>query len=176
MTLCCEDCGRKLHKHGRYYRWVTNKREHIHIPIYRWLCPDCGTTVSLLPDFLIPWARFTTWVRESAVVRKRKGQSFRNIAATVASGKIGLSVDTVKRWWRRWIRRVGCVSLWLAGELIRFGMDDDWLRLHPRPVNASPFDTGHWLDLLLHRYIPKPPRLRGVWPFLNARTSGACLL
>lgn len=66
VKLCCKDCNRKLHKHGRYFRWVASKCEHILIPIYRWLCPNCGTTVSLFPDFLIPWARFTKWVRESA--------------------------------------------------------------------------------------------------------------
>lgn len=176
LTLLCESCGRKLHKHGRYYRWVASKRELIQIPIYRWLCPGCGTTVSLLPDFLVPWARFTTWVRESAMVRKRQSQSFRKIAATVTSDEMGLSADTVKRWWRRWLKRAGSVSLWLARELVRSGMDDDWLHLYPNPVKASPVDTLKWFDQLLSQYTPKTSWLRGIWPFLNLRVPGTCIL
>lgn len=176
LTLCCENCGRKLHKHGRYYRWVASKRELILIPIYRWLCPDCGTTVSLLPDFLVPWARCTTWVREAAVMRRRKNQSFRLIASTVTSYEIGVSTDTIKRWWRRGIDRVNGASLWIAGELIRLGVDEDWLRHYPKPVNPSSIDTWHWFDQLLTHYHPRPSRLRGIWSSINARIPSTHLL
>lgn len=49
MKLCCDHCSHSLHKHGRYYRWVTTKRETFQIPIYRWLCPHCRTTVHYCP-------------------------------------------------------------------------------------------------------------------------------
>jgi hypothetical protein len=74
FSLCCRDeaCNKRiLYKHGRYFRWVTTKYSCILIPIYRWYCPSCGKTVSLLPDFLIPWARFVTTVREGAFNRRK---------------------------------------------------------------------------------------------------------
>ncbi|SHE10497.1 Uncharacterised protein [Chlamydia abortus] len=46
VTLCCENCGHRLHKHGRYYRYVAGKTEYLRIPIYRWLCPKCDTSVN----------------------------------------------------------------------------------------------------------------------------------
>lgn len=116
ITLCCESCGHRLHKHGRYYRYVAGKTEYLRIPIYRWLCPKCGTTVSLLPDFLAPWARCATWIREGAIKRKQRGHSFRRIAETVISPRIGLSPRTIKRWWRQQLARAADASLWQPGN------------------------------------------------------------
>ncbi|WP_372775682.1 DUF6431 domain-containing protein [Paenibacillus sp. 79R4] len=62
-----------MHKHCRYWREVATKKEVARIPVYRWYCPDCKITFSLLPDFLVPWARHTTWVRESAITANTRG-------------------------------------------------------------------------------------------------------
>lgn len=176
MKLCCENCNRKLHKHGRYFRWVTSKSEHIHIPIYRWLCPSCGTTISLLPDFLIPWARFTTWVRESVIVRKRQGKSLGWIAGAVVSTRIGLSPSTVKRWWKQQTAKVAATSLWIASQLVKAGCEEDLLRMHPKPVAVEPADTWIWFGQLVQRYAPRLSHLRGYWTFLNAKIPREYLL
>lgn len=176
VLLCCEDCGNNLHKHGHYLRWAVSKQNMIQIPIYRWLCPNCRKTVSLLPDFLIPWARFTTWTREAAISRKRKGISWRRIAETTATPSIGLSPRTVKRWWRRHLIQAASAALWIAGQLIATGFDDDLLQMHPRPISATAVDTLLWLDQL-HQYdSPGHSRLRGYGSFLNTRVPRACLL
>jgi len=172
VKLCCEKCTHRLHKHGRYYRWVASKQELFHIPIYRWLCPVCGTTVSLLPDFLIPWARFSTWVREAAMIRKRQGQSWRRIADGVTSAHIGLSPSTIKRWWNRALIKTASVSLWVAEQLVAAGCEEDLLRLLPKPVAATSVDTLRWLDQLMQRFAPGRSTLRGYWSFLN-RLAGA---
>lgn len=169
VKLCCQDCGRTLHKHGSYLRWVTGKRERIQLPIYRWLCPHCGVTVSLLPDFLVPWARFTTWVREAAIVRKRQGRSFRRIAETITTPVIGLSRNTVKRWWKRYLIQAATTSLWIASQLTAAGDEADLLHLHPKPVNASPIETALWLEQLQKRYTSEQHDLRGYWSFINTR-------
>lgn len=171
VTLHCENCGHhRLHKHGRYYRYVAGKTEYLRIPIYRWLCPKCGTTVSLLPDFLVPWARCATWIREGAIRRKHRGQSFRRIAETVISPRIGgLSPRTIKRWWHGQLARAANASLWLAGELVRSGYEADLLRMFSNPVSANPANVWEWLDKLLQHYTPRPSRLRGYWSFLNRR-------
>jgi hypothetical protein len=176
VKLCCDKCNHQLHKHGRYYRWVASKRELLHIPIYRWLCPVCGTTVSLLPDFLIPWARFTTWVRESATSRKRQGQPLRQIANEVTSSHIGLSTSTVKRWWKLALKKTASASLWVAEQLVAAGCEEDLLRLLPQPVRATPIATLYWLDLLMQRFAPGRSTLRGYWSFLNKRLRSSPLL
>lgn len=176
VKLCCKDCNRKLHKHGRYFRWVASKSEHILIPIYRWLCPNCGTTVSLLPDFLIPWARFTTWVRESAIVRKRQGKSLRWIAETITYPRIGLSSSTVKRWWKQSLARVAATALWMSSQLVTAGCEEDLLRMYPKPIAAKTADTWDWFEQLVQRYAPRLSRLRGYWTFLNARIPRIYLL
>jgi len=176
LTLFCEKCGRRQHKHGRYYRFVSGKTEYLRIPIYRWFCPTCRTTVSLLPDFLVPWARCTTWVREGAIMRKLQGQSFRQIAETLVSPKIALSTHTIKRWWRQQLSRGAHVSLWLAGELVKTGIDEDWLRLFPNTVAAKPADVWNWIENLFQHYAPRHSRLRGYWAFLNCRVPEGKLL
>ncbi len=131
IELCCEACGRSLHKHGRYYRSVTTKHNLYRIPIYRLYCPDCGKTISLLPDFLVPWARFATWVREAAITRKFQGLSYRQARKTTTTPALRYSHSTMKRWWKRHIRIASSVALWVAGQLISAGVEGDLLRMYP---------------------------------------------
>lgn len=176
VSICCDDCGQKLHKHGHYLRWAVSKQNMIQIPVYRWLCPNCRKTVSLLPDFLIPWARFTTWTREAAISRKRNGFSWRRITETIATPNIGLSPRTVKRWWKRHLIQAAFTSLWIARQLVATGLEDDLLQMHPYPISATAEDTLLWLDQLYIFDAPRPSRLRGYWSFLNVRLPRSCLL
>ena len=169
VTLCCDDCGRTLHKHGRYFRYVASKTQMIQIPIYRWLCPICRTTTSLLPDFLVPWARYTTWIREAAIVRKRKGCSWRDIAGNLVDPAISVSTTTVKRWWTKYVHQTQTAALWLARELVLAGEDEDLLRMHTNPVKASKHDTVAWFEQLQKRYTSEETKIRGYWSYLNVR-------
>lgn len=171
VTFSCDGCGRILHKHGRYFRYVACKTQVIQIPIYRWLCPNCRRTISLLPDFLVPWARYTTWIREAAIVRKRRGCSWRTIAENLIHPVISVSTTTVKRWWKKYVHKTQAAALWLARELILAGEDEDLLRKHASPVNASKHDTMDWFEQLQKRYTSEETRIRGYWSYLNARFS-----
>lgn len=46
--------------HGFYYRTLVHKDFDGSIPIRRYLCRDCRRTVSLLPDFALPYLRHST--------------------------------------------------------------------------------------------------------------------
>ena len=46
--------------HGFYYRTLVHKDFDDSIPIRRYLCRDCRRTVSLLPDFALPYVRHST--------------------------------------------------------------------------------------------------------------------
>jgi transposase-like protein len=166
VHLRCLDCDRTLHKHGRYFRSVTTKRETIRIPIYRWLCPDCRTTVSLLPDFLVPWARFTTWVREASVARKRQERSFRSIAETVTLPTIGLSTATVKRWWKQHLVRAASAALWVASQLTASGLEEDLIQMHPTPSCATPRGTAVWIQNFSPCTSPNTPIFGAIGRFL----------
>lgn len=174
VSLCCPDKSckkRTLYKHGRYFRWVTTKYQCIPIPIYRWYCPICGKTVSLFPNFLIPWARVVTASREAAFKRRKKGISFERISKSIVSPSIGgISATTIKRWWNRYLAQIDYASIWVAGRLIHLGEVEDLLRLHSKGVNPNPLDTLEWFYFLLQKYVHHyqfNPSLVGYLSFLN---------
>lgn len=54
----CANCRQavKLHRHGRYQRWVaTLLGELLYLWIARFLCPLCRRTISYLPDFALTY-------------------------------------------------------------------------------------------------------------------------
>ncbi len=169
IEMCCPLCGRTMHKHGCYYRTAAMRGRAIKIPIYRWYCPSCKKTLSLLPDFLIPWARYTTVMREIAVRRKMEGKSFAQIADLISSKAVAVSRCTVKRWYKRHLRQVEKVSLWLCKKLIQAGTEQDLLRQYTPGVNPTPQDTIYWFQKLLALYAPAHSFLRGYWQWLNKK-------
>jgi len=54
----CANCHRavKLHRHGRYRRWITTLLgKLLQLWIARFLCPLCRRTISYLPDFALTY-------------------------------------------------------------------------------------------------------------------------
>lgn len=50
----------KLIKHGFYYRNAVNNDNFVYtLAIRRFICPHCDKTISLLPDFLMPYFQST---------------------------------------------------------------------------------------------------------------------
>lgn len=176
LTFTCErkTCNdQTLHKHGRYFRTPVFKHRRVRLPIYRWYCPKCGQTLTVLPDFLVPGGHFATQVREAAIRRRKRGESITRVAKGVVSFAVGgVSPDTIKRWWRRHLEKAGEVTQWIAGELIRFGVKEDLLRLHFKGVNLTPLDTANWLTALIERFFNRQhasPPLQGYFCSLNVR-------
>ncbi len=100
----CPDCNRKLYKHGRYYRMVITGKKARRIPIYRWYCPACGKTFSLLPDFLFRYQIHSGQLLQRAwLLRYVKGRSYSFIQTYFSQNVLGgVSYKTVKRWDRLW--------------------------------------------------------------------------
>jgi hypothetical protein len=169
VVICCDDCKVTMHKHGRYFRSVTTKQKTRAIPIYRWLCPICRKTLSLLPDFLVPWARFATYIREAAVIRKLRGDAYGSIAQSITAENVRVSRCTVKRWWKRHLHKASDLSLWLAGQLLSSGYTEDLLHRYPNPVASGPAETTKWLQTLLSIFSRKPASVRGLWSCLHSR-------
>lgn len=71
----CPHCAETvmLHRHGRFFRCVFTLTERFVIPIFRFRCPRCGKTTSVLPAFLLP--------KQQAAVDIRKRSSGERLAA-----------------------------------------------------------------------------------------------
>lgn len=162
-------CGKAMHRHGCYFRMAVFKRKYYQIPIYRWCCPNCGHTISALPNFLTPWGHFALPVREAALKRKADGQSWQKIMKNIVLD--GISRRTIKRWWKCHLYKAAGTARWLCAELIHAGENEDLLRLHSCGINPTSQDTVHWLTTLVRKYLsllalnPKP--LMGYFGILN---------
>src|SRR5580704_7615863 len=57
----CPQCAAKrpLVAHGFYHRTLVDVTFNGVIPVRRYLCCFCKRTVSLLPEFILPWLRFS---------------------------------------------------------------------------------------------------------------------
>jgi len=107
--------------------------------------------------------------------RKIAGMGFSRVAQSILSIKVGgISSKTVKRWWRHYLNKVDEVSLWVAGELIKAGVNEDLLRIQFRGVNPTFKDTLLWFSILLRKYRfhisgRSSSPLMGYFCFLNAQ-------
>jgi len=137
MELACPRCGRRLRRHGRYFRRVVLGTVLYRIPVYRRLCPRCRKTFSLCPCFLTPYSQFALPVHEAAARLLVQGRSPGHISERLCQGSEagGVSGRTILRWQRHW--RTG------AGELLS-ALSERILALSPG-TNLTP-------------YLP-PPRL-----------------
>lgn len=64
----CPVCmTRSLSRHGHVERWAYEAGEVRHLlRVFRMRCRPCGLTVTLLPDFLLPFTRYVATVVEAA--------------------------------------------------------------------------------------------------------------
>ncbi|KKM09094.1 hypothetical protein SY88_20310 [Clostridiales bacterium PH28_bin88] len=157
-----------------YYRWVTTIADHYRIPIQRYRCPSCGKTFSLLPNFIAPWQRFHTGLREKALrLRFEDGLSWREIARQVGKRNDASWVN-VQLWGRRALALLALLSEILLRELSRWrpGMDATWL--WHRGLDGIP---GQWLrvmvlteilrDIVEKKSAPSGKAARPFMAFLN---------
>lgn len=169
----CSDCHRKLHKHGRYYRSVIKRNKIIKIPIYRWLCPACGKTFSLLPDFLFRYRVHSGEILKKAwSLRYIKGKSYNQIQVFISANVIGgISCKTVKRWDDLWKKiKDPLINLFLSNMVDVHPISFDFQAIKPltdeqtliyllplaweifHPSTPYPFcGLFNWINQLIHK-------------------------
>ncbi len=54
-----EGCNGRMHRNGFYKRIVIDEETWRSVGVFRFWCPRCGGTVSFLPDFCVPYKRFS---------------------------------------------------------------------------------------------------------------------
>lgn len=88
--VLCRACSRQggFHRHGKYERYLGNHR----ITVARFRCKHCGATVSMLPDFALPY-RYQSLDETDAYFRASDEQR-REMS----------NADLLHRYWRCWTR------------------------------------------------------------------------
>jgi transposase-like protein len=120
MEIRCPRCGRRLRRHGRYFRNVVLGAVLYQIPIYRRFCPRCRRTFSLCPWLLRPYSQFALPVHEAAARLLVSGKSPDGIAERLCPGPTtgGVSGRTILRWQKRWREQAGEVLGFLAKRIL----------------------------------------------------------
>jgi len=124
----CPQCDSKqrMARHGFYSRSVVDVGLECVIRVRRYLCRACRRTVSLLPDFVLPYLRFT--IRMMGLFLKARlaeGQTLR--AAAESAKQKDAPYQRGQGWVRRFIGQAENVSAAMAGLV--------------QPVAASDFVT-----------------------------------
>lgn len=109
----CPSCGRAMHRHGCFRRWVWFRRSPSLVPIYRQYCPGCGLTASLLPAFIKPFQRLCLHDLERVLCLYVEGVSIERLAE-----ELGVEPLTLRRWLRRLAERAPAHGTWLARRIL----------------------------------------------------------
>lgn len=111
----CPQCEAKhpLTGHGFYRRTLVDVAFDGIIRVRRYLCRSCKRTVSLLPEFALPWLRFSVPVIALFLVaRLLTGLTL--IAAARAAAQTGMPYQRGQFWIRRFQKQAPALSLALA--------------------------------------------------------------
>ena len=111
----CPQCEAKdpLIGHGFYRRTLVDVAVDGIIRVRRYLCRSCKRTVSLLPDFALPWLRFSVSVI-ALFLAARLLHGLTLVAAARAAAQIGMPYQRGQFWIRRFQKQAPALSLALV--------------------------------------------------------------
>jgi hypothetical protein len=112
---CCPQCQAQysLTAHGFYSRTLVNAEFDGSIRVRRYLCRSCKRTVSLLPEFALPYLRFSVSVIALFLVA-RLLQGATLAAAAVAAAQPAMPYQRGQFWARRFQRQAVALCAALA--------------------------------------------------------------
>ncbi len=142
----CPQCESKqpLVCHGFYERTVEDGDSEGVIRVRRYLCSACWRTVSLLPEFVLPYLRFTIVVIAAFLkARLWSGQTLK--AAAETARQADMPYQRGQQWVRRFQRQAESVSSALAA-MVRPMMATDFVDKAIRMLE----ETG-WVEA--HRFL-----------------------
>jgi Domain of unknown function (DUF6431) len=111
----CPQCEAKhpLTGHGFYRRTLVDATFDGVIRVRRYLCCFCKRTVSLLPDFVLPWLRFSISVI-ALFLAARLLNGFTLVAAAQAAAQTVMPYQRGQFWIRRFQKQAPALSLALV--------------------------------------------------------------
>jgi Domain of unknown function (DUF6431) len=141
----CPMCGARhpLRAHGFYYRTLVAVKWDELIPVRRYLCLVCRHTLSLLPQFVLPYLRFgIAIVRRFLVARLLKGWSMRK--AGCAAFQPRMPYQRGQAWVRRFRARAEALCLALAqARSTAVPPAPDWVTRALRMLEATGWIPAH---------------------------------
>jgi transposase-like protein len=111
----CPHCQAQhaLTAHGFYSRTLVDAGVDGSIRVRRYLCRSCKRTVSLLPEFTLPYVRFgMTVISLFLVARLLQGATLTK--AAVAAAQVAMPYQRGQFWVRRFQRQAAALSVALA--------------------------------------------------------------
>jgi hypothetical protein len=111
----CPQCEAKraLIGHGFYCRTLVDVTFNGVIRVRRYLCCSCKRTVSLLPEFVLPWLRFSiSVIAMFLVARLLNGLTL--VAAARAAAQTAMPYQRGQFWIRRFQKQAPALSLSLS--------------------------------------------------------------
>lgn len=80
----------------------------IEIPIFRFLCPDCDKTFSIIPSFVEKRHQMALDIKEKIIRKREEGATLSEVERTTTPLPGGqYSVKTIRRWTKVWNERLG---------------------------------------------------------------------
>ncbi len=156
-TLVCPRCGAgTLRRHDSRLRGVWDGSDDLPtIPVLRVRCPGCHTTHTVLPDFLTPYRRYPTPLRE----------------AVVSGAELAPPCDerTARRWVRVFHAVVVSVAILLTANLHAKHTDADSLTTCPHPHGYAGL---RWLRETYQQFGHAPPA-SGLFGWANTFCTSA---
>ena len=154
----CPQCdGRKpLIAHGFYSRTIVSQEYDGTVRVRRYLCRFCQRTVSLLPEFALPYVRFAITVL-ALFLKARLLDSHTLASAALAAGQPAMPYQRGQHWVRRFVGQAAALSAALVSLT--------------RPVAAVDFvarattmlENAGWI--LSHRFLFSKLRMHLLgWP------------
>lgn len=152
----------RLRAHGFYYRTLDDVEFDDAIPVRRYLCFLCQRTVSLLPQFALPYLRFSLMVIGLFLIaRLFEGRTFRQAACAAWQPK--MPYQRGQSWVRRFRAQAAALCLALT-SLTAVPAATDFVIRALRMLEATGWVTAHcylFAELRMH--------LLGWPPFLAPR-------
>jgi hypothetical protein len=107
----CPQCAARhpLTAHGFYHRTLVDGEFDGIIPVRRYLCRACRRTVSLLPEFILPYLRFSLAII-ARFLQARLGAGATLQAAAAAAGQLAMPYQRGQGWVRRFLRQAAAVA------------------------------------------------------------------
>ena len=166
----CAMCGapKRLRAHGFYRRTVTDAGYDGVIRVPRYLCLACRRTISLLPEFVLPYMRFAvSIIRLFLMARLLDHKTLKESAAAAGDSRMPYQRG------QQWIRRFRGQAVALAAALVAL----------TRPPGAPDFVTRA-LTMLetvgwgpAHRFLFDRLRMHLLgWPSFLAPDGRRCAL
>jgi len=167
---CVRDPSHKPHKHTGWSRFsltpdhVTQKL----IRLFRWFCPECKESISIWPEFILPYQPELVETHEQAVVEHLNGTSITDTADV-----IGYNPRTVSRWIKRIMNQALLMAPRIIPQLLQF------LACELLPLSSTiAFKATQELLSWLYRYAQfiEFPRLYRLMGLCNVLGQGRLII